>query len=488
MSYSIIEKHTEMEYDLVFLNGRVINPETNFDAIRSVGIINGSIVSISEIALKGKEEVDISNLVICPGFIDVHSHEHTDEYYALKCQDGVTSVFELEVGTNDVDKWYADREDKTLINHGVAIGHIQVRMKVFNHSPSLLPRSDSPAALRADGIDQIKKELEHGLRRGAMAVGFGIHYVPAATRWEIVECFRLAQQYNVCCHVHMRHFGAQEKDGSLAALEEVLALGACTKAAINICHLPSTCLAVTKRALELLHDARTNGMDITTEFCKFFSFRSEICDEKTISIPDPYLAGCSSIDSALFSDDLWQEQLGINYDDLIYVNTGKPLDATSFIKYRKEGGLVIINSIPEQALIDCLQSPFTLMGSDALCGHPRAAGACARVLGHYVREHGVLTLMEAIRKMTLLPAQKLESASSQMKTRGRICEGATADLCILDPTIIKDCATYEQPKLPSQGIIHVLVNGTFVVHDGKLVTMDKSTKSPGQAIRGAIRD
>ncbi len=200
------------------------------------------------------------------------------------------------------------------------------------------------------------------------------------------------------------------------------------------------------------------------------------------------MAGCSSIDSALFNDDLWQEQLGISYEGLTYVSTGQRLDATSFAKYRKEGGLIIINSIPEQAVLDCLQSPIALMGSDALRGHPRAAGACARVLGHYVRERGIITLMEAIRKMSLLPAQRLESASSQMKTRGRICLGATADLCIFDPMTVKDCATYEQPKLPSQGIVHVLINGTFVVRDGKLVTMEKDTKPPGQAIRGLIRN
>lgn len=200
------------------------------------------------------------------------------------------------------------------------------------------------------------------------------------------------------------------------------------------------------------------------------------------------MAGCSSIDSALFNDDLWQEQLGISYDGLTYVKTGEQLDMTSFAKYRKEGGLIIIKSIPEQAVIDCLQSPITLMGSDALCGHPRAAGSCARVLGHYVRDCNTITLMEAIRKMSLLPAQRLESASSQMKTRGRICEGAIADLCIFDPTTVKDCATYQQPKLPSQGIIHVLVNGKFVVRDGNLVAMDKNTILPGQPIRGVIRD
>jgi dihydroorotase len=200
------------------------------------------------------------------------------------------------------------------------------------------------------------------------------------------------------------------------------------------------------------------------------------------------LAGCTRIDSALFNDDSWKEQVGVSYDSIQYVNTGERLNATSFAKYRKEGGLIIVHAIPEQAVLNCLQSPLTLMGSDALRGHPRAAGACSRVLGHYVRERGIITLMEAIRKMSLLPAQRLESASSQMKTRGRICLGATADLCIFDPMTVKDCATYEEPKLPSQGIVHVLVNGTFVVRDGKLVTMDENTKPPGQAIRGIIRD
>ena len=192
--YRTYREKEKMEYDLVFLNGRVIDPETNFDAIRSIGIIDGLIVAISEEILKGKIEFDISNLVLCPGFIDVHSHEHTDEYYALKCQDGVTSVFELEVGTNDIDQWYAERENRTVVNHGVAIGHIQVRMKVFNHPPGFLPQSDSPAALQPDRIDQVKEEIEYGLQRGAMAMGFGIHYVPAATRWEIVECFSFSKK------------------------------------------------------------------------------------------------------------------------------------------------------------------------------------------------------------------------------------------------------------------------------------------------------
>ena len=258
-----------MEYDIVFSNGRVMDPETNLNALRSVGLIGGYIAAISEGSLQGKVNIDISNCVLCPGFIDVHSHEHTDEYYALKCQDGVTSVFELEVGTNDVDQWYADRQDRTRVNYGVAIGHIQVRMKVFDHPAGLLPHSDSDAARRSDRLDEIRTHMEVGLRRGAMAMGFGIHYVPAATRWEIVECFRLAKKYDVCCHVHMRHFGAQEQNGSLAALQEVLALGACTRAAINVCHVHSTCLAATEQALALLHDAHRNGMDISTEFCEF---------------------------------------------------------------------------------------------------------------------------------------------------------------------------------------------------------------------------
>lgn len=197
------------------------------------------------------------------------------------------------------------------------------------------------------------------------------------------------------------------------------------------------------------------------------------------------MAGCTRIDSALFDDPVWQEQLGIGYDKLTYVNTGEQLDEARFVKYKKDGGLIIIDSIPEQAVIDCLRSPITMMGSDALRGHPRAAGACARVLGHYVRERGVLTLMDAIRKMTLLPAQRLESASSQMKARGRIRVGAIADLCIFNPMTVKDCATYTEPTLVSQGIVHVLVNGTFVVQNGALLP---SVKPPGQAIRAPIRD
>lgn len=130
------------------------------------------------------------------------------------------------------------------------------------------------------------------------------------------------------------------------------------------------------------------------------------------------------------------------------------------------------------------------MGSDALRGHPRAAGSCSRILGRYVREQGVISWMEAIYKMTLLPAQRLESATDQMKIRGRLAIGAVADICIFNPATIIDRATYEQPKLPSQGIVHVLVNGTFVVRDEALVSFDHDSqiKLSGQPIRGRIQN
>ncbi|CAF1636264.1 unnamed protein product, partial [Didymodactylos carnosus] len=279
-----------------------------------------------------------------------------------------------------------------------------------------------------DDLEKIKNEIEFGIKRGAMALGFGIHYTPGASRWEIIECFRLVKKYNISAHVHMRYFGAQEVDGSMAALEEIIAVCVCTGATTHICHIHSTSLTATSKNLQLISEAYSNGINITTEYY-------------------PYTAGCSSIDSFIF-DGNWREQLNIDYKDLQYVSTGERLTRETFEKYHQIGGSVIIYSIPEQAVDDCIKHPLAFMASDALKGHPRAAGSCARILGHYVRERNIISLMEAIKQMTLMPARQLESASSQMKKKGRISIDADADICVFDPRTIHDQATYEQPTIP----------------------------------------
>src|ERR1700674_6079 len=118
-------------YDIAILNGRVMDPESGLDAVRNVGIRAGKIAAISATPLSAKSIIDAKGLVVAPGFIDLHEHGQEARNYEFQARDGVTTSLELEAGTDDVDRWYATREEKSLINFGVSIGHIPVRMKVL---------------------------------------------------------------------------------------------------------------------------------------------------------------------------------------------------------------------------------------------------------------------------------------------------------------------------------------------------------------------
>jgi dihydroorotase len=193
----------------------------------------------------------------------------------------------------------------------------------------------------------------------------------------------------------------------------------------------------------------------------------------------------TDLGSALFGPG-WQQGMGITYHDLQWVATGERLTQQTFEKYRKQGGMVIIHSIPPEIAQLAVTSPLTMIASDGLIlngkGHPRGAGTYARVLGYYVRQQHALSLMEALRKMTFMPAQRLEVRAPMMKNKGRVRVGADADLTIFDPQRVIDKATYEKLAY-SDGIVYVLVGGVPVVSAGKLV----EGVSPGQAIRAPIQ-
>ncbi len=456
-------------FDTVIAGGRVIDPESGLDAVRFIGISQGKVRAVSQAPLTGRTTIQAHGLVVAPGFIDLHWHGKDPATGRFQVMDGVTSALELEIGVAAIDDWYAAREGKSLVNHGASIGHAPVRMALMNDPGAFLPAG--PAAHRAATdaeIDEMKTRIEHGLRRGAPAVGFGIAYTKAASYWEILEMFRVAAKYKANAHVHIR--GASSVAGVLAdreqGLSEVIAAATITGAPLHVVHINSSAQQSLDSMLQIISEARLRGVDITTEAY-------------------PYTAGATRIESALF--DAWQDRLPSDYQTLQWMATGERLNRESFLRYRKQGGTVIMHTNTEERVRTAILSPLTMIASDGSdirdgMGHPRSAGTFSRVLGRYVRDEGSLPLMDALRKMTLMPANRLAARVPSMRDKGRIRAGADADLTIFDPARIRDRSTYEKAGIMSEGVVHVLVNGTAVVRDGKLI----EGVYPGKAIRAPI--
>ena len=447
------------DFDLVIENGRVIDPESGLDGVRNVGIRGARIVAIDSKPLQGKRRIDAKGLVVAPGFIDLHRHGQNAENYRYAALDGVTSVFELEVGTANIDQWYRERAPGQAINYGVAIGHIPVRMAVMNDAGDFLP--SGPAATRAATdaeVVDMRRRIEEGLRAGAVAVGFGTAYTPAASQWEILEMFRAVAAAGASAHVHVR--------GGIQGIQEVMSNAVVTGTPLHIVHVNSTGGNNVGRILQMIGEAQARKIDVTTEAY-------------------PYNRGSTRIESALY--DNWQKMSDEAIGQTIWVATGEFLTRETFAKYRQQGGSVIQTPGNMENVQTAINSPLTMIASDGSTmrdgkGHPRSTGTYTNVLGRYVRDAGTLTLMDAIRKMTLMPARRLEARVAEMRDRGRIRSGALADIVIFDPARVIDRSTYQQQSLPPDGIAHVLVGGVEIVSGGRVV----EGVTPGRAIRGRI--
>jgi dihydroorotase len=442
-------------YDLVIANGRVIDPASGLDAPRHVGVRGGRIEALSETPLTGTRVIDAKGHVVAPGFIDLHEHGQQEESYRMMVRDGVTSAFELEVGTGDVAAWYAERANRQIVNHGVAIGHIKARMKVLGDpSTSLLPKGIGGSGTATEAqLAEMEAMLRKGLAEGAVAMGFGSAYTPGAPIAEFERMFRVAAQGGASAHIHMR--------GGLAGLHETIAAAKAAGAKLHVVHVNSSAADEIEGFLTAIAAAQTAGQDVTTEAY-------------------PYGAGMTEIASAIFDD--WETWPDEKFGQHQLVSTGERLTRATFATARKAGGTIIIHARSEAQTRTAIVSPLTMVASDGFIeygkGHPRTSGTYAKVLGRFVRDERAIPLMDALRRMTLLPAQRLEARVPAMKTKGRLSVGADADITVFDPATVIDRATYEDASIPSAGIPWVIVNGEVVVDRGEV-----TAARPGRAIR-----
>ncbi len=457
-------------HDLVIANGRVMDPASGLDALRHIGITGGKISAISETPLTGDKVVDVAGYVVAPGFIDIHAHGQTTGDLQIKAQDGVTTALDLEGGVYPVADWYQSMEGTAPIHYGATVGQISARFAAFHPNLKTGQWAGGKTRLallgpKPDGANKVAGEIEmmrmsesirRGLDEGALGVGFGINYTPAATPTEIEALFRIAAERKVPAFVHTRAFG-------IAPIREAIDSAKKTGASLHIVHIGSSSIGDMPEVLKLIDENRAAGMDLTTEVY-------------------PYTAASTLLESAMFNPG-WQDNLRISYGDIVWTATGERLTKETFEKYRQQGGWVIMYMMKDANVEMAIAHPGVMIASDGVPfvegkGHPRGAGTYARVLGHYSRENKLLPLMETLAKMTILPAKRLEGHVPMMKHKGRIAVDADADITVFDPAKVIDRATFEAPTTPSAGIPHVLVNGIFVVRDGELV----KDARPGRAV------
>jgi N-acyl-D-aspartate/D-glutamate deacylase len=458
-------------YDLVITGGRGMDPESGLDAVRNVGVKDGKVAAISDQPLRGARMIDAKGHVVAPGFIDLHSHGTTNASNEYQAHDGVTTALELEAGVPAMKAYLSSREGKALLNFGATISHAAARvmaMKEFAAETAKWSESTEAArGIRERGRDmrlrsdeeysQLAFLMEKGLKEGALGLGVVPAYVPGATRDEVYRVYQMAARWKVPIYTHVRGRGAE-------GVQEAIADAAGTGASVHVVHLNSSSRGSIPLMLDMIAGARKRGIDVTTEAY-------------------PYTAGSTFIESAIF-DEGWQQMLEISYGDLQWQATGERLNKETFDKYRAKGGVVILHSMKPEWIKMAMSSPFVIIASDTMPyapgAHPRGGGTFSKVLGEYVRDMQVTTLMEALRRMTVMPAQRLEALAPQMKNKGRLKVGADADITVFDPATVKDTGTYQTGPKFSVGIPHVIVNGVPVVTDGKTVP----NVFPGKAISG----
>lgn len=464
-------------YDVVIAGGRVMDPESGLDGIRNVGIADGHIAAVTDQSLRGRRTIDARGLVVAPGFIDLHSHAQDPQSNVFQAHDGVTTALELELGVFPVAKWYAELEGRMVINYGATVSHTAAHaMPVVG--AEILEKSTDPfgaglitremaakvagTTLTPDQNKEMAATLQRGIDAGALGIGMGIQYLAGVDKTEVYRGFEVAARNGLTVFVHQRSAGLLPPD-SIDSLQELLADAAATGAGVHVCHIGSSGMKQAPLMIEMIDAARSHSVDVTTEIY-------------------PYTAGMAVYGSPLLAGD-WRERFGIDYGDLESVKTHERLTEETFKRGRTETPEepIIVFMTPQETVDYAVAHPSVMIASDAVDAgrHPRTAGTFSRVLALYVRERHALSLMQALEKMTIMPARRLEKSVPQMASKGRIKIGADADIAVFDAEKIADAATFEKPAQFSRGIVHVLVGGVSVIRDGK--TVEKTF--PGRPVR-----
>jgi N-acyl-D-glutamate deacylase len=494
------------KFDLVIQNGHIVDPDTGWDEPGNIGVAAGKIAAISKDSLDGTRVIDAKGQYVAPGFIDLHAHSMVQiAGNWMQAFDGVTTALELELGSLPVAEaydMYAKQGGRPL-NYGISTSALMARIAAIeNEIPETsvgwylgsFAKPEWQLDLATDAqLDRMLELVEQGIKEGGIGIGCNYGYAPAIGRKEYYKIAELAKKYDVPTYTHVRYMSTEEPLSSFEAIEELIELSFNPGAHMHICHLNSSSLRDIDDICELVTSAQKNGANITVE-----SY--------------PYGALSAPVGSQFLRQDNWRGRMGnITSSDVEFL--GKPLDDVTMPAMQKDnpGNLIVCHFLrPETSQVDAEalaksnllpnssigsdSVPWQLISNDELIedgvwplpegsyAHPRSSGCFTKFIKMYVRDQKKISLIEAIRKMALIPAQTLEKYTPQMTQKGRLKVGADADIIVFDLDKVEDRATYVDPTLTSAGMSYVIVNGTPVIDNGVL----DSKVRPGKPIRRPI--
>ena len=415
-------------YDLVITGGRVLDPESQLDAPRNVGVRDEKIAAVTGEAITGDQTVDAGGHVVCPGFIDGHVHV-VDSPLGQKARlrDGVTTVLDLEVGAFPVNTWYDNLEGNSQANYGAVVSVPSARTAVFhpdykNQTGKMKSKTGnivsdlftgislgfewSNKVASTEEIGAILAIVEEGLEQGALGIGPPSAYMVAGfTSQEAIGMAKLAGKFGRFLHVHTRFSSQQPPTTGILAIEEQLAGTATYGGGLIVAHMSAQTLNLTAAALELIDDARSRGIQIIAEI-----------------YPYNFGAAGNGVAADYLDPENYQRNMGRGYSDIIDTQTGQPLDKATYDEMVKDdpNHPVLFYNATEEDMENAIAHPTAIVGSDAfpftdpktgrmvaswdapwesVNGHPRTTGTCAKVL-RMSREKSLLTLMPAVGKMS----------------------------------------------------------------------------------------
>ena len=486
--------------DVLIKNGKILDGTGNSWVYGDIAVQGTKIVAMGKLAKwTATKTIDATGLIVAPGFIDVHTHIEGEEKRQPTADnfiyDGVTTVVTGNCGGSNIDvrKYFSILDSlKISINVATLIGHNDVRkaaMGSANRDPS------------EEEMKKMETIVDQAMKDGAVGLSTGLIYIPGtySKTEEVVRLAKVASKYNGVYASHMR----DEGDSVTQAIEEAMHIGREAKMPVEISHFKLSGQqnwGRSKETIPMIMKARQEGLDVTIDQYPYTASSTSL----STLLPDWVLAdGQDSIKARLARPEIRKQVTEYmlkklkkrklkNFSYPVVASfradssyNGKSIEEVNLLKGRKhkpaeeaitimemmeQGGAgMVFHGMGDADVKAIMQYPFNMFASDASIRvygsgnpHPRGYGTNARVLAKYVRDEKVITLEEAVRRMTSLPAQKF-----QLHSRGLLREGFAADIVIFDADKVQDRSTYDKPHQYTTGFKYVLVNGQITVDDNK---------------------